>query len=177
MEQIHSAGHYQQQMQALVEASLLENEHVGIFQFELVLPEFAAGALLENYQVDAFFRKLKVRLVGRHNVLLSEGKSSSEASLRYAWVRADGDELRPRYHCLLVLNEEAYPTVSREACLGAGRGCNTPITSLYQVLLSALSSVFSLLSREASSLIYIPENSAFYLHVSSEFYFQQHQML
>jgi hypothetical protein len=82
------------------------------------------------------------------------------------WVRQIGQEGRPHYHFVLLLNKDAYHTVGR---FHSGR------ENLYSRLQSARASALRISFEDADGLVHAPANPQYHLshddHVEMEDYF------
>jgi hypothetical protein len=135
------------------------NDHPRTFavRFDLRYPlSMPANIDLSNRAISTFFEVLK-------DVIQSDREGASQRNgfahstrVRYAWAREYGQDGKPHYHCLLLLNRDAYHTVGRFD--SAQQNMFKRISTAW---LTALN--LSEASENASGLTHIPTNAVWYL--------------
>lgn len=108
-----------------------------------------------NKFISTFFETLK-RLIKRDRELSGLERRVHQTDVRYVWAREVGRSGKPHYHCVLLLNNDAYFK------LGSPRPDHA---NLYGLLERAWALTLRLEPDEAFGLVYKPERAEYRLSV------------
>jgi len=131
------------------------------FRFDLRFP--AQSELHSNFYnnavIERFFDSFKAKI--RHNRFRvgSSGKQVHGSRVRYVWAREVGLYGKPHYHCLILLNRDAFHRLGK---FEQGRD------NIFNRLVEAWASALRLTVDESRGLVHIPENPSYYLRRDDE---------
>lgn len=92
-----------------IEKALLDTPRAYAVRFDLRLP--SEIDITDSEMITRFFNALRRLLEAADLEKTSEGKRVHPHKLRYCWAREWGNEGRPHYHVLIILNHDRYRTL------------------------------------------------------------------
>jgi hypothetical protein len=148
---------YLERLFETIQRSLEDHPRTFAIRFDLRYPGILpSGVDLSNRAISKFFEELKGVIQGdRENASHRNGYAHS-TRVRYAWAREYGRDGKPHYHCLLLLNRDAYHTVG---------SFDSSQNNMFNRLSSAWLRALDLLeSPDVGGLVHIPVNAVWYLN-------------
>lgn len=137
--------------------ALNQYTRVFAFRFDLHLIEGvdADASTASNAVVTRFFQSLKAKI--RHNrcCALSRNGNAHNTVVRYFWVREVGDFGRVHYHCVVLLNANAFNWMGSYYSLGENMA-----NRVWGAWASALEEPIE----NVKSSVHFPENPAYVIH-------------
>lgn len=147
------------QLYDTTERALDQYSRVFAARFDLRFPQidpFFCRDYDSNKFISTFFETLK-RLIKRDRELAGLERRVHQTDVRYVWAREVGRSGKPHYHCVLLLNNDAYYK------LGSPRPDRA---NLYGLLERAWALTLRLEPDEAFGLVYRPEGSEYQLSLA-----------
>lgn len=90
----------------IIQSSVQRSARVAAFRFDL---RFPVGMTDQSDKVIArFFDSLKAQLKAKEKKLIREGKRVHLHNLRYVWVRERDSSKSDHFHCVILVNKDAY---------------------------------------------------------------------
>ncbi|WP_157807968.1 inovirus Gp2 family protein [Marinomonas sp. ef1] len=150
----------------LINTSISLSSRVTAFRFDLRFPE--SHKEFNDGTITKFFESLKAQLTAKDKKTFREGRRVHPNNLRYAWVRERDSSISDHYHCVILVNKDAYSILGnydkwggnmasriKLAWVSALGGANTPI----------------------EGLVHFPKNGTYYLDLNKEDYWKNYSDL
>jgi hypothetical protein len=148
---------YLERLHETLHRSLADHARTFAMRFDLRYPGLMpAGIDLSNRAISTFFEVLKdVIQIDREGASQRNGFAHS-TRVRYAWAREYGQDGKPHYHCLLLLNRDAYHTVGR---------FDSAQQNMFKRIFTSWANTLGLAetSAEAAGLVHIPASAVWHL--------------
>ena len=147
---------YLQALLSTLEQAMARHPRLFVIRFDLRYPQdMQVDQFTGNEVITRFFASLKAKI--KHNRKQAKGNCvyAHETDVRYVWARELGQDGKPHYHVLLMLNRDAFHA------LGSYRssGMNT-----YKRIVAAWASALGLdSSDDAEGLVHVAANGVWYL--------------
>lgn len=139
-----------------ISCSLEDYSRVFAFRFDLHLPTWiqAGTDAVSNVIVSRFIDSLKSKI--RHNRTRAAEISgyAHDSRVRYFWVREVGEWGRVHYHCVVMLNRDAFNWLGRYQSTGDNMAVR---------IVSAWASALGLAVEQVRELVHFPESPSFML--------------
>ena len=134
--------------------ALSAHRQVFAVRFDLRFPNDYLPPASSNTVVSRFVAALSVRIeIARERAKRLNG-SAHQTSVRWCWVREVGQEGRPHFHFVLLLNRDAFHTVGR---------FQSERENLYTRIQAAWASALRIHFDYVEGLVHIPTNATFHL--------------
>jgi hypothetical protein len=140
-----------------IEKSLLEYPRTYAARFDL---RFPADKLVDtsNASITKFFESLKAKIAHDRYRAAKNYDRVHDSRLRFIWAREYSDSGQPHFHCLILLNKDAYFRLGQPYSLDL-EGKETLFTRIQ----SAWSQALGLSITDASGLVYRPANAEYHI--------------
>lgn len=159
---------YLERLYETTQLALSDHRRVFALRFDLRFPDDYRPPASGNAVISRFVDSLTVRIESARERSRRLHGTAHQTRVRWCWVREIGQEGRPHYHFVLLLNKDAYHTVGR---FHSGR------ENLYSRLQSAWASALRIPSEGADGLVHVPANPQYHLsqddHAEMEDYFHR----
>ncbi|WP_256345039.1 inovirus Gp2 family protein [Pseudomonas gingeri] len=134
--------------------ALSAHRQVFALRFDLRFPNDYLPPASSNAVISRFVASLSVRIeIARERAKRLNG-SAHQTSVRWCWVREVGQEGRPHFHFVLLLNRDAFHTVGR---------FQSERENLYTRIQAAWASALRIHFDYVEGLVHIPANATFHL--------------
>ena len=147
---------YLEKLYQTLQYALNDYARVFAFRFDLRLPH--GNGLPDDAMTNRVIARFRASLeaqIGHDRQRASRlNRSAHDTCVRLFWVRELGQEGLPHYHCIVLLNRDAYRTVGRIGSEG---------TNLYSRLELAWASALRLSVSDVLGAVHIPRESTFHL--------------
>jgi len=144
-------------LESLLETTQLAlNDHPRVFalRFDLRFPGNDSVSESDSTVISRFVDSLTHRIEGARERAKRLNGSAHQTSVRWCWVREVGQEGRPHFHFVLLLNRDAFHTVGR---------FQSERENLYSRIQAAWASALKIHFDYVEGLVHIPENTTFHL--------------
>jgi hypothetical protein len=145
---------YLERLYETTQLALSDHRQVFAVRFDLRFPDDYLALELGNAVISRFVDSLTERIQSARKRSERLNGSAHQTSVRWCWVREIGQEGRPHYHFVLLLNRDAYHTVGR---------FQSERENLYSRIQSAWASALGISFEDADGLVHIPANATFHL--------------
>jgi hypothetical protein len=149
-----SITEYLERLYETTQLALSDHRQVFAVRFDLRFPDDYLALELGNAVISRFVDSLTERIQSARKRSERLNGSAHQTSVRWCWVREIGQEGRPHYHFVLLLNRDAYHTVGR---------FQSERENLYSRIQSAWASALGISFEDADGLVHIPANATFHL--------------
>jgi len=144
-------------LERLLETTQLAlNDHRQVFalRFDLRFPGNDSASESDSTVISRFVDSLTERIQTARKRAEHLNGTAHQTSVRWCWVREIGQEGRPHYHFVLLLNRDAFHTVGR---------FQSERENLYSRIQAAWASALGISFEDADGLVHIPANATFHL--------------
>jgi|SRR5450830_991956 len=126
------------------------------FRFDLRLPSgyLSHERLYENEVIDRFIESFKAKIRHNRQLAFRENKYAHDSVVRYVWTREVGQQGRPHYHFVVLLNYDAFCSLGIYV---SGRN------NMFNRVQEAWSSALGLSADAAQGLVEFPRNPYYVL--------------
>lgn len=145
---------YLERLYETAQLALSDHRQVFAVRFDLRLPDDYLTLEPGNAVISRFVDSLTVRIQAARERSRRLNGSAHQTRVRWCWVREIGQEGRPHYHFVLLLNKDAYHVVGR---------FQSERENLYSRIQAAWASALRISFEEADGLVHIPANATFNL--------------
>lgn len=145
---------YLERLYETTQLALSDHRQVFAVRFDLRFPDDYLPPASGNAVISRFVDSLTNRIQSARKLSERLNGSAHQTSVRWCWVREIGQEGRPHYHCVLLLNRDAYHTVGR---------FQSERENLYSRIQAAWASALKISFEDADGLVHIPANATFHL--------------
>lgn len=150
---------YLDRIEKVIQTSLLRHPRVAAMRFDLRLPQGMQAAGDDNRLMTAFWERLKDRIEHDRARAQKQLGMAHDTSVGYVWAREyDGTGNRPHWHCVLLVNKDAYFNI--------GRLCSDQ-ENMHKRITSAWSSALGITPEQGQGLAHAPHNSVYHLYRQS----------
>jgi hypothetical protein len=144
---------YLSALKQTIDSAMDQYPRVLAFRADLRLPQ---GVDLPDYvytnEVISRFFESFTKKIQHHQKRLGERGYSRGCKVKYVWARELGEERRPHYHLLIMLNRDAYYSVGR---LGSGR------VNMISRMEESWAGALGLSVDQVKGLVHIPHNAEY----------------
>lgn len=145
---------YLERLYETTQLALSDHPRVFAVRFDLRFPDNDSVSESDSTVISRFVASLTERIeIARERAKRLNG-FAHQTRVRWCWVREIGQEGRPHYHFVLLLNKDAYHTVGR---------FDSERENLYSRIQSAWASALKIAFEDADGLVHIPVNATFHL--------------
>lgn len=145
---------YLERLYETTQLALSDHPRVFAVRFDLRFPDNDSVSESDSTVISRFVASLTERIeIARERAKRLNG-FAHQTRVRWCWVREIGQEGRPHYHFVLLLNKDAYHTVGR---------FDSERENLYSRIQSAWASALKISFEDADGLVHIPVNATFHL--------------
>ena len=145
---------YLESLLETTQLALSAHRQVFAVRFDLRFPNDYLPPASSNTVISRFVASLSVRIeIARERAKRLNG-SAHQTSVRWCWVREVGQEGRPHFHFVLLLNRDAFHTVGR---------FQSERENLYTRIQAAWASALRIHFDYVEGLVHIPANATFHL--------------
>jgi len=145
---------YLERLYETTQLALSDHRQVFAIRFDLRFPDDDLPPESGNAVISRFVDSLTARIQLARKRSERLNGSAHQTSVRWCWVREIGQEGRPHYHFVLLLNRDAFHTVGR---------FQSERENLYSRIQSAWASALRVPFEDAVGLVHIPANATFHL--------------
>lgn len=145
---------YLERLLKTTQLALSDHRQVFAIRFDLRFPDDDLPAESGNAIISRFVDSLTVRIQLARKRSARLNGYAHQTSVRWCWVREIGQEGRPHFHFVLLLNQDAYHTVGR---------FQSTRENLYGRIQAAWASALRISFDDADGLVHIPANATFHL--------------
>jgi len=146
---------YLERLYQVIQDSLEEHPRTLALRIDLRFPtNRLPNETYSNSAINSFFASFKAKIKHNRRMATQASEHAHETSVRYGWAREFGEEGRPHYHLLILLNNDAF---HRLGSFEMGRD------NLYNRLVQAWASALGMTPEAAQGLVQIPENPTYVL--------------
>ena len=128
------------------------------FRCDLRLPQGAeaSGEEFRNEMVSKFIASFKAKIRHNRESAASTGRQVHDTDVRYFWVREVGCTGRVHYHCVFLLNADAFRWLGN-------RDYQSPNTNMAKRVMEAWASALGMPVEAAEGLVHFPSNPTYVL--------------
>ena len=139
-----------------INRSLTHYPRVFAFRVDLRLPAVGSRPeyLCSNEVIERFFASLKAKIRHNRDMARLVNKCTHDSQVRYVWVRELGQQGRPHYHVLILLNRDAFCSLGS---FTSGKD------NMFNRLQEAWASALCLSEEAVKGLVEVPRNPCYYL--------------
>lgn len=145
---------YLQGVHETTQLALSAHRRVFAVRFDLHFPGDDSVPESDNTVISRFVDSLTHRIQSARERSVRLNGTAHQTEVRWCWVREIGQEGRPHYHFVLLLNKDAYHTVGR---------FQSARENTYSRLRSAWASALGIPVDDANGLVHIPANAEYHL--------------
>lgn len=145
---------YLERLYETTQLALSDHRRVFAIRFDLRFPDDYLPPASGSAVISRFVDSLTARIESARERSRRLNGTAHQTRVRWFWVREIGQEGRPHYHFVLLLNKDAYHTVGR---FNSGR------ENLYSRLQSAWASALRIPFEDADGLVHVPTNPQYHL--------------
>lgn len=137
-----------------IELAMAEYPRVLAFRVDLRLPQGIdlPGYASTNLVISRFFESFTRKICYHQDKVRERDGYARGCKVRYVWTREIGQEGKPHYHLLILLNRDAYYTVGR---LGSER------VNMISRIEASWASALGLSASQIRGLVHIPERAEY----------------
>jgi len=142
---------YLERLYTTIHLALQDSHRVWAVRFDLRFPASWTPEQVASVEpvIGRFWESLKAQIKNDRNQAAKYLERSHDTVVRYVWAREMGGDGKPHYHCLLLLNGDAYSRLGRDG--------SQNMTMLARIQ-EAWCRTLRLPWREFRSLVHIPAN-------------------
>lgn len=145
---------YLERLYETTQLAVSDHRQVFAVRFDLRFPDDYLTLIPGNTVISRFVDSLTFRIQSARQRSARLNGSAHQTRVRWCWVREIGQEGRPHYHFVLLLNRDAFHTVGR---------FQSERENLYSRIQAAWASALGIPFEDADGLVHIPENATFHL--------------
>lgn len=145
---------YLERLYETTQLAVSDHRQVFAVRFDLRFPDDYLTLIPGNTVISRFVDSLTFRIQSARQRSARLNGSAHQTRVRWCWVREIGQEGRPHYHFVLLLNRDAYHTVGR---------FKSERENLYSRIQSAWGSALRIPFDDADGLVHIPDKATFIL--------------
>lgn len=143
---------YLKNLNDLIESSLFSSNRIAAFRFDL---RFPLGHIDQSDRViTKFFESLKAQLKAKDVKTKKEMKRVYPHNLRYSWVRERDTSGNDHFHCVIIVNKDAYSVLG-----GFNQEEGNMAARIKRAWCSALGSPGVIID----GLVHFPDNGTYYV--------------
>lgn len=151
---------YLDRIDKIIQTALLHHTRVAALRFDLRLPHGRQVAADHNRLMTAFWERLKDRIESNRAQAKRTLDMAHDTSVHYVWAREyDETGNRPHWHCVLLVNKDAYRDIGRLKAEGE---------NMYTRIVAAWNSALGLPPGQDFGLVHVPNNPVYHLHRESD---------
>lgn len=149
-----------QLIEQVLKASVWRSRRVAAFRFDLRFPKGISNQ--DDHVITKFFESLKAQLAAKDKKNIREGRRVYPHYLHYAWTRERDTSDSDHFHCVILLNKDAYSILGNYDSWEGNMAAR---------IKSAWVSALGMPGARIEGLVHFPMNGTYYLDLNSDDYF------